>query len=134
MRVGDLDVAQARSEDALALAFKEGDLVAQSGNLRLQALVAWRRGQPDRAAALARQALEVGWAAGEVGSYANAVEVYAITLAAQGHAAGAARLFGAAATQRERIGISRRMGTPTQEDFEAGAAEARAALGNERWA
>jgi predicted ATPase len=133
---GDLDLAQARSEEALDLSVLAGQLATQADNLHVQALVAYRRGQPDRAAALARKALEVMWAGGYRGNCSETLELCAIVLAAQEQAERAARVLGASEAHRERIGVQREVTgwPPTPQDIEVGVSEARAALGEERWA
>src|SRR5262249_5956985 len=64
LAAGDLDLAQARSEEALALGRQADELLTQATCLNVQALIACRRGQPERAATSARQAQELFWEAG----------------------------------------------------------------------
>jgi non-specific serine/threonine protein kinase len=141
-RENNLDLAETRSEEALTLGLQAGELVIQAINLHVRALIACRRGQLERAAASVRKAEELLQAAGNVLAHTNGLEVCAIVLTARGQAEGgreeraerAARLLGAAAAERERIGASRPRGVPTREDAEAAAAEARATLGEAGWA
>ncbi len=142
LTAGDLDLAQARSEEALTLSLQAGELDVQATSLAVRSLVACRRGQLERAAASARKAEELFWATGDVRRNSIGLEVCAIVLTSRGQAEGgraeraerAARLLGAAAAERERIGMRRPMELPTREDVEAAVAEARATLGAERWA
>jgi hypothetical protein len=95
----------------------------------------------ERAAASVRKALELWWVTGDVRRNCEGLEVCASVLTARGQAKGgraeragrAARLLGAAAALRERIGW-RQFGMFPREDVEAAVAEAQGTLGAERWA
>jgi hypothetical protein len=140
LEAGDLDLAQARSEEALGLALQAGELGVQARNLEVQALIACRRGLLERAAASVRKAQELVWATGDVRRIPRALEVCAIVLTAKGQAedgrqeraARAARLLGAAAAERERIGVRRPVALLAEDNVEAAVAAAKATLGAER--
>jgi tetratricopeptide (TPR) repeat protein len=132
LSAGDLDLAQARSEEVRSLPNVK-DFLHDAITLTAQALIACRRGQPERAAPLARRAQELYREAGDTWHYADGLEVCAIVQAVRGRAAQAARLLGAAAAHRERIGMRHPMEVPTLDDIEAGVAPVRAKLGEKRW-
>jgi tetratricopeptide (TPR) repeat protein len=137
LAAGDLEQAALYSEEALAISRQTPNDTLTATDLTVQALIAWQRGQVDQAAILAAEALVLHRAVKDERHderhYADGLEVCAIILASQGCAEQAARLLGAAAASRERIGMRRPMDVPTLADIEAAAA-ARAALGEEAWA
>jgi hypothetical protein len=100
----------------------------------VQALIAWRRGQLNGAAALAEEALALHRASRDVRHYGDSLELCAMMRAGQGRAEGAARLLGAAAACRERIGMLRRIQGPAATDIETAVAPAREVLGEQQWA
>src|SRR5262249_30264987 len=71
MAAGDLDLAEMRTEEALALSLQAGDLAQQVEILDIQAMIACRRGLLERAAALARKAVELLWTARDTRRYAG---------------------------------------------------------------
>jgi predicted ATPase/class 3 adenylate cyclase len=135
LTAGDLEQAAVYSEEALNVCLQAHDHVGAAGCLIVQALIAWRRGHLSRAATLAAEALVLHHGARDERHYGDGLEVCALILATQGRAQQAARLLGAATTARERIGMRRQLDKPTEGDLGAAVvAQARAALGEERWA
>ena len=130
---GDLERAAVYSEEALTLSRQDDDHAASLW-LGVQALIVLRRGDLSQAAVLAAEAVAEQQASGDVRHLAEGLEVCAIIRASQGHAARAARLLGAAAVYRERIGMRRRIDVPTADDIEAAVIPARTALGETAWA
>ena len=134
LAAGDWEQAARYSEEALAICRPGHEHTTRAQCLIVQALIAWQRRQLSRAAALAEEALVRHRAGGDERHYGDGLEVCAIIRASQGQGERAAHLLGAAAAQRERIGMRRPMVVPTADDVEAGCAPARAALGEEAWA
>jgi predicted ATPase/class 3 adenylate cyclase len=131
---GDLDQAQARSEEAVAVSRQHHYHTGTAMGLAVQALIAWQQGELSRAVTLAREGLALYQAAVDERHYGNGLEVCAILSATQGRTERAARLLGAAAASRARIGMPRSMEGPTAVDIESAVAPGRAALGEEAWA
>ncbi len=133
---GDLELAEAFSEEGLAVCRQVNYAVGTAAALSLQALIVWQRGHRRQAEALAREAVAVVQAGGDVRFFGERLEVYASICAALGQAERAARLLGAAAAFRERIGMRRSMEIPAS--MAAAIASvvgvARAGLGEEAWA
>jgi predicted ATPase/class 3 adenylate cyclase len=134
LATGDLERAAAHSEEALAEARQHSDPTTEAGCLIMQALIASRRGRSGDAMKLAREALTVHRTVHDERHYGDGLDACAIVRATQGDAEGAARLLGAAAAARERIGMRQPMDIPAAEDIEEAAALTRAALGAEAWA
>lgn len=133
---GDLDRAGALSAESLAICRQRHYLTGTAGNLLVHALIAWRRGQLSQAAALAEEALALQHEARDARQYWLGLETCALIGATQGNAERAARLLGAAAAVRERIGMHRPMfwHWPLAADILPAVAAAQAALGEEQWA
>ncbi len=134
---GDLERARACCEESLAFARRTGADHPEAAALGCLADVARRRGDLAGAESLGREQLLVRRRQGATGYLAGSLEGLALTAAAAGttregaRAERAARLLGAAASLRERVGTLR---GPRRVDVERGAAPARAVLGEERWA
>jgi predicted ATPase/class 3 adenylate cyclase len=133
LAAGDLEQAARISTEALAMNRQIQFHTGAAYDLIVQALIACRSGELGRAAALAQEALVLHHAARDERHYGDGLEACAIVYAAQGQTVLAARLLGAAATSRARIGMRRPMQAPTTADIEAGVAPARAALGERAW-
>jgi predicted ATPase/class 3 adenylate cyclase len=131
---GDLDQAQARSGEAIAVARQHHYHTGAAIGLGMQALIARRQGDLGRAVTLACEALVLYQAGEDVRHYGDGLEVCAIMYASQGRTEQAARLLGAAAASRTRIGMPRPMEAPIVADIESAAAPVRTALGEEAWA
>jgi tetratricopeptide (TPR) repeat protein len=132
---GDLERATACCEESLTFARRTGADYAAGFALAGLADVARRRGNLARAEVLGREKLQIWRRLGVSGYLAWGLENLALTAAAGGEgarAARAARLLGAAARLRERVGAPLRR-RQWQSHMERGAALARAALGEERW-
>jgi hypothetical protein len=95
----------------------------------VQASIALRRGQLRQAATLTEEALVLQRAVRDERQYGAGLEAYALISATQGRAEQAARLLGAAAASRERIGMLLPMRVPAAGDVEAAVAATRATLG-----
>jgi tetratricopeptide (TPR) repeat protein len=131
---GDLKRATACCEECLAFAQRTGADHPEGSALACLADVARRRGDLVGAESLGRAQLLVRQRQGATGYLAGSLEGLALTAAAASEGAQAeraARLLGAAAALRERVGALR---GPRQGDVERMAAPARAALGEDRWA
>jgi non-specific serine/threonine protein kinase len=131
---GDLERAAACCEESLAFARRSGADFVAGFALRVLADVARRRGDLARADVLGREQLLVWRRLGAPGYLAGSLEGLARTAAAAGEEAPAeraARLLGAAAALRERVGAPRR--PHGRADTERAAAPARAALGEAAW-
>jgi DNA-binding CsgD family transcriptional regulator/tetratricopeptide (TPR) repeat protein len=126
---GDLTLAAARSEEALAgerelgFTWLVGLIKINLGN------VAWYRGDQGRAATCFREALAIGAAHHDQRIVAQALEGMAGLAAVRGDAGQSGRLVGVAATLREAIGAPVRLGR--RSTLERTEATVRAA-GNER--
>jgi tetratricopeptide (TPR) repeat protein len=130
---GDLEQAAVYSEEALIVCRQYHYHTGAATSLGVLSAIAWRRGRLSEATALAKESLVLHQAARDERHYDGGLEACAILDAAQGRSERAARLLGAAAAARERIGMRRSMAVSTTDDIEAVAA-ARAALGEEAWA
>jgi predicted ATPase len=129
---GDLARATAFSEEALALARRAGELDAEVNTLCILGQLARRGGDLTTALALHRQGLALARTLRDPFRIANTFEYLVNVVGAAGRGEQAARLLGAAAELRERIGAPR----PSVEQAlnEREVAPARAALGEEAWA
>jgi predicted ATPase len=134
LEAGDLEQATVYSERALAESRQIQFHTGAADGLAMQALIARRRADLSRAVALAREALVLYQVTEDVRLYGDGLEVCAILDASQGRSERAARLLGAAAASRSRIGMRRPMEGPTAADIEWAVDSARAALGEEAWA
>jgi tetratricopeptide (TPR) repeat protein len=130
----DLDQAQARSGEAITAARQHQFHTGIASGRVVQALIARRQGDLDRAMTLAREALVLCQATEDVRMFGDGLEVCAIIYASQGRAEQTARLLGAAGASRARIGMPRPMDGLIAGDIESAVASARAALGEEAWA
>jgi predicted ATPase len=133
---GDLEQAETYAEEALTLCRRVHYVHAAASILLVQTLIAWRQGHLRQAEALAREALALFQAARDVRYYGDVLEVHAIISAALGQGERAARLLGAAAAYRERIGMRGPKGLPVTlaGAIASGAVAARTALGEGQWA
>jgi predicted ATPase/class 3 adenylate cyclase len=131
---GDLERATACYEEMLAFAGRTGADYAAGFALEGLAIVARWRGDLVGAESLAREQLLVQQRLGTTGYLASGLEELALTAAATAggaRAERAARLLGAAAALRERVGIPQDPRQPAE--IERAAASARAALGEDTW-
>ncbi|HEV2457089.1 MAG TPA: tetratricopeptide repeat protein, partial [Ktedonobacterales bacterium] len=132
---GDPERATACCEESLAFARRTGADYAAGFALAGLADVARWRGDLTAAEVLGREEFQVWRRLGVSGYLAWGLENLALTAAAAGDVARAeraARLLGTAASLRERVGAPLRR-RHWQAHVEHGAAQARAALGEERW-
>jgi len=132
---GDLERATACCEESLAFARRAGADYPEGLALRVLADVARQRGDLAGAEGLGREQLLVWKRVGAPANLARNLEGLALTAAADGEgarAARAARLLGAAAALRERVGAPLRAGR--RANMEREAAVAQAALGEAAWA
>jgi non-specific serine/threonine protein kinase len=129
---GDWAQAAARFEEALALCREQGDRSFVAYCLRSLGRMALRQRDLEQAAVRLREALGLFRAVGDQVHVAKTLEELAMTATASGQAELAARLLGAEAALREAIGIP--ILPAERADIDAGAAPARAALGEEAWA
>ncbi len=134
---GDLERATAYCEESLAFARRTGADHPEGIALACLTHVARQRGDLAGAESLGREQLLVWRRLGDPAGLAGGLEDLALTAAAaqprgRARAERAARLLGAAAALRERVGVLRRRWWGA--DLERDAALARAALGEARWA
>ena len=129
---GDLARARALSEEALMLARRSGELEAEVNTLCILGQIAWQEGDLPTALALHRQGLSLARTLGDPFRIADTFEYLANVVGAANHGEQAARLLGAAAVLREAIGSPQT--SVGRALTERAVAEARAALGEERWA
>jgi tetratricopeptide (TPR) repeat protein len=133
LAVGDTEQAAAYSAEALAIGRQDHAERMVGWSLIVQAMIARRRGESGRAASMAKEALVLLCTSTDMRDHVQGLEAYAIMCATRGRAERAARLLGAAAASRERVGMRRPMTVPTADDIEAAVVLARAVLGEERW-
>jgi predicted ATPase/transcriptional regulator with XRE-family HTH domain len=134
---GDLERARACCEESLAFARRTGADHPEGFALACLASVARRRGDLAGAVMLGREELLIWGRLGSPSHIAGGLEGLARTAAATAASEGAqaqrvARLLGAAATLRERVGVS--AGKRGRVAVERMAAQARLTLGEEQWA
>jgi predicted ATPase/transcriptional regulator with XRE-family HTH domain len=129
---GDLERAEARLEEALAIRREIGarrDIAITLENLELVA--AWR-GEGERAVALGREAVALLWEVGDPLVGAESLETLGSIIAGVGgQGEQAARLLGAAAAVRERLGAPQ--APDDRQELERLVAPARDALGEPAW-
>jgi tetratricopeptide (TPR) repeat protein len=101
----EYDRAAALMEEALALYREEGERQAMARILGYQSLAALYERDYARAAALSRECLTLYRTAGEVFGIGRYLPILAGVISGQGEPERAARLFGAAAALRERLGV-----------------------------
>jgi non-specific serine/threonine protein kinase len=134
---GQPERAVALAEEGLALSRRLGPGAAGSTALGLRRLgvLAYLQGQPDRAAGLVRQALARYRDLANAEGVAQCLSYLALLASAQGQAARAARLFGAAERQHESLQEDvAPPGARFRDDFDRRVAAARAALGERAYA
>jgi hypothetical protein len=129
--LGDLDLAEARHAEALALARQAGRTDVEAFQLGDLANVAGRRGDLTSARSLHQAALQLKVAAGDRRQIAISLEHLAQIYALEGNAEKAAQLIGAASALRDVIGAPQPV--PEQTDTEQAVAAARAQMGSGRW-
>lgn len=126
---GDLPVAMATWEDALALFRAVGHIWGIATTAGYLGLLAGKAGDRSRAVALHRESLELRWSIGTMEDLAGCFADIAALAAAGGEADYAARLFGAAAGIRDALGAPARL--PERQLYEEGEALAARTLGAE---
>ncbi len=128
---GDLTRAEALHEESLAIRRELGDKRGMVVALIYQGLVA--RAREDHAAAHAwyAEGLASVWALGNLPLIAEALEGIAIAITGIGDTERAARLFGAAETLRDSLGVP--LSPDDRRDHAIWAARGREAEGPERW-
>jgi tetratricopeptide (TPR) repeat protein len=129
---GDLAAAQGAYEEALALFRRVGDRTGIGHDLLALGGLARQRGDLPRAEAIGREALAAYWEAGSVTFSTKALAALALTAAADGRAARAVRLLGAAEAALGSFGG--RWADTDRAEVERWMPPARAALGEEAWA
>jgi non-specific serine/threonine protein kinase len=129
---GDLEQAAARYEDALALRRVLGARRGMAVELECLGLVAAWRGEGARAVALGYEALALLQEEGDPRACADGLETLGSIIAGvAGQGEQAARLLGAAATVRERLGTPQP--PDNQRQVERMVASTREALGEHAW-
>ncbi len=123
---GDLDVAVSSWNQGLELHRAIGDAWGAAIEQGYLGLVTVERGDYTAAAKMQRQGLEALWAAGAREEAVWSLMGIAVHLFRRGDAPGAARLFGAAESLRDAIGITPRY--PERDLFERTVAELRAGV------
>jgi len=123
---GDLVGARSALDESLALARSKADRAGIAGSLFRLGTLARAQRDERRAASLAQEALALFAEIGDSAGVADALEALAGLAAAGGRHAHAARLFGAAESQRQRCGAKR---TPQlHPDYESDRGVLRSAL------
>lgn len=130
--LGDLEAAAACHEEALALARQVGRTDVEAYQIGDLGNVARQRGDLISAMALHHQALVLKWALGERRQIAITLEDLASIAGSTGQGERAARLLGAAAALRERIGAPQPL--PERVVSEQAVAHSRELLGERAWA
>jgi tetratricopeptide (TPR) repeat protein len=128
----DFELATERTTEGLALARELGDHDHVALCLNNLGVIAQRRGDLRQAEAFLREALAGAWSLGDPHRCATVLESLAETAVVVGRAERAARLLGAAAMIREKLGTP--VDAHDQALQEREMAPAREALGEEQWA
>jgi non-specific serine/threonine protein kinase len=129
---GDLVAARSLCEEGLGLARRLRERSMEGDGLVVLTELELDLGQTDQALQTARSALRVQTEAGRQPGMLAALETAAAAAAAAGRAPTAARLYGAAAAMRERLGTPAL--PPASVRHQARQDRARAALGEQRFA
>ena len=125
---GDDDGARARLEETLALYHQIGARSGSlAGSLRLLGMVSLRQGRVGEARARVREGLALAREIGDGRSGTDALEAWAKLCLAQGQAAEAAHVLGAAS--RSRLALNAPNGAASQADLEGDVRAAEASLG-----
>jgi DNA-binding CsgD family transcriptional regulator len=131
-RAGDIELARAHFEEALAICRRVEEPRTLAMTLGWLGAFLMRRGELRRAAALLAENLEIQWRRGAKGPVLLGIETIGAAALQLGHAAFAARLHGAALAWRAQYGLPR---SPLwRETYAQGEAAMRDALGDEAYA
>jgi predicted ATPase len=129
---GDLVTARSRCEEALGLARRLGERSLEGGGLTALSRLELDLGQERRALEAARSALRIEEETGRRLGVLEALEALAAALATAGRPGPGARLYGAAAAFRERLGTPAPRPDATRHQHRR--EQARAELGEQRFA
>jgi non-specific serine/threonine protein kinase len=127
----DLALATAECEEALAIYRALDNSWGTARALHQLGYLAYKSGEYARAASLSSEALEMFWRGGNLTEAASPIEDLADVAGATGHAAAAARFYGAAEEIRERLGVP--MWPSYRDEYEREVAIARRALDDEHF-